>query len=202
MTEDDFSKRRDRFFFLLGYAITRWAYIDRSLFDFCKFALNTTERKTAIVFYRSPNIGDHLALTNVLMREAQLQPQHLKHWDQIARLTERLLPFRNDIAHNPPAQAAYVTVVVNKHDLSKSHVANQKQEWEIRTEPTKLLHRSKRVRDFRATSDHILEHIKKVQKLEQAISALRWELMGRPQGLGSTVPAPKFPENLDRDSQD
>src|SRR5882762_5498367 len=34
----------------LGYAITRWAYIDRSLFDFCKFALNTTERKTAIVF--------------------------------------------------------------------------------------------------------------------------------------------------------
>src|SRR5258707_12997113 len=50
MAEDDFSKRRERFFFLLGYAITRWAYIDRSLFDFCKFALNTTERKTAIVF--------------------------------------------------------------------------------------------------------------------------------------------------------
>jgi hypothetical protein len=52
---DDFLKKQERFFALAGYAITRWAYIDRNLFDFCKFALGTTDHKTAIVFYRTPS---------------------------------------------------------------------------------------------------------------------------------------------------
>jgi hypothetical protein len=102
MTEDDFRKRQERFFFLVGYAITRWAYVDRSLFEFCRFALNTTDRKTAILFYRTPSIGDHSILANALMRDAQLQAQHLKHWEQIVSAIEKLLPFRNDLAHNPP----------------------------------------------------------------------------------------------------
>jgi hypothetical protein len=201
MAEDDFLKRYERFFFLVGYAISRWAYIDRSLFDFCKFALNTTEHKTAIVFHRTTSIGDHLALTNALMRAAQLQPQHMKHWELIARVIEKLLPFRNDIAHNPPVQTGLTSIVMDKLDPSKSHLSEHKQWWEIRTEPTKLLHQSKnrKTRSIKATSEHILEHIKKLEKLERAISALNWEVMGRPPGVGPAVRAPTFPQSLDQD---
>jgi hypothetical protein len=201
MAEDDFLKQRERFFFLLGYAITRWAYIDRSLFNFCKFALNATEHKTAIVFHRTPSIGDHLALTDALMRAAQLQPQDLKHWEQIVHVMGKLLPFRNDIAHNPPVQAVSMKIMVNKHDPSKSHIADQKQQWEIRTEPTKLLHQSKnrKTRKINATSESIVAHLKKVEKLEHAISALSWKVLGRPPGLGPAVLAPAFPQDLDSD---
>jgi hypothetical protein len=200
MTEDDFRKRQEKFFFLVGYAITRWAYVDRSLFDFCKFALNTSERKTAIIFYRSPNIGDHLTLTNALMADAQLQPLHKKHWEQIVRAIEALLPFRNDLAHNPPVQTGFMAIAMNKNDPSKTHATEHKQWWEIRTEPRKLLHRpkNKKLREIKADSDQIFDHIKKVEILEDAISALCWELFGRPTGIGPTVPAPIFPPEMDQ----
>jgi hypothetical protein len=196
---DDFRKRQERFFFLVGYAISRWAYIDRSLFDFCKFALNTTEHKTAIVFHPSPNIGDHLTLTTALMHATEMKPEHLKHWEQVVRATEKLLPFRNEISHNPPAHVAFRTIVMNRDDPTKSHTSDPKQWWEIRTEPTKLLHqpKNKKRREVKATSESILEHIKKVDRLEHAICALQWELMGRPEGIGPAVPAPVFPANLD-----
>jgi hypothetical protein len=200
MTEDDFRKRREKFFFLVGYAITRWAYVDRSLFDFCQFALNTSEHKTAIIFYRTPNIGDHLTLTNALMADAQLQALHKKHWEQIVRAIGALLPFRNDLAHNPPVQTGFTAIAMNKNDPSKTHVTEHKQWWEIRTEPRKLLHRPKikKLRKTEADSDQIFDHIKKVEMLEDAITALRWELLGRPTGIGPTVPAPTFPPEMDQ----
>jgi hypothetical protein len=202
MTEpnDDFRKRQERFFFLVGYAISRWAYVDRSLFDFCKFALNTTDHKTAIIFFRTPNIGDHLALTNALMADAQLEPLHKKHWQQITRAIEALLPFRNDLAHNPPVQSGFMAIVLNKNDPLKSRATEHKQWWEIRTEPRKLLHKpkNKKVREIKSDSDQIFEHIKKVETLENAISALYWELLGRPVGVGPAVPAPIFPPEMDQ----
>jgi hypothetical protein len=198
--EDEFRKRQERFFFLVGYAITRWAYVDRSLFDFCEFALNTTERKTAILFYRTPSIGDHLTLTNALMRDAQLETRHSKHWEQIVGAIETLLPFRNDLAHNPPVQTGFMAIAMDKDNPLKTHATEHKQWWEIRTEPKKLLHKpkNKKPREIKATSDQILEHIKMVETLEQAISALSWEVLGRPKGLGPTVPAPIFPPEMDQ----
>lgn len=198
MAEDDASKEYERFFFLVGYAISRWAYIDRSLFDLCKFALNTTEHKTAIVFHRKPSIGEHLSLTDELLRASELQPRPLEHWNKIKLAMENLLPFRNDIAHNPPAQAGYMTIIMDKDDPSKSHVINRKQQMEIRTDQTKLLRQSKKKKNqgVKVTSENITEHIKKVATLQKAIYALSWELTGRPKGLGPTIPAPEFPTDL------
>src|ERR1700683_2718029 len=142
-TEDDSHKRMERFFSLVGYAITRWAHIDRSLFNFCKFSLDATEHKTAIVFHRSPSIGDHLALTNALMLATKMKPEHLKHRKQVFHFTKKLLPFRNDLAHNPPAQIVTLAISLNRSDPTKSRGLVPKQWWEIQTEPTKLLHQPK-----------------------------------------------------------
>jgi hypothetical protein len=198
MAEDDHSKRFERFFSLLGYAITRWAHIDRSLFDLCKFALNTTEHKTAIVFHRSPNIGDHLALANALIHATDLKREQLKHWENIAVAVEKLLPFRNDIAHNPPTQVAHMSARLHRSDL------DVKQWWEIRTEPTKLLHqpKNKKRREMKAKEDDLLKHIRKVNRAQTAFYALQWELMGPPPGTGPAVRVPTFPANLDQDDPD
>jgi hypothetical protein len=188
---DDHQKQRERFFSLVGYAITRWAYIDRSLFDFCKFALNANDIKTAIIFYRSPSIGDHLELTNALMSASGLPPETLEWWNLIAQVAKDQLPYRNDLAHNPPVQTAHITVV-------GEHVTKTEQWTEIQTEPTKLLHKSKRssARKISATADQVSDHIRKVEQLEQAIAALRWKLMGPPPGLSPTIQPPPFPQNL------
>jgi hypothetical protein len=190
---DDFLKKQERFFALAGYAITRWAYIDRSLFDFCKFALSTTEHKTAIVFYRTPSIGDHLGLANALFGASDLPPEALERWKRIAREMQRLLSFRNDLAHNPPVQLAYITMVGDQ-------VTDQRQEWQFRTDPTKLLHQppKQKTRKIEATANDVSAHIAKVELLEQAIAALHWQLMGRPPGLGPTIPPPDFPGEMDQ----
>jgi hypothetical protein len=60
----------EEFFALVGYAITQWADVDRLLFELCRFALNVSDRKTAIIFYRSQSIKEHLILTNSLLSES------------------------------------------------------------------------------------------------------------------------------------
>jgi hypothetical protein len=91
---------RDEFFALMGYAIARWAHVDRELFDLCRFALQTTPEETAIVFYRSPNIGDHLTLVDHLI-VLSISQESYREWKTIFNSLTSLLPFRNDIAHNP-----------------------------------------------------------------------------------------------------
>jgi hypothetical protein len=94
-TNESAARPREAFFATLGYAISRWAHVDRALFDFCKFALQTTEAKTAIVFYRSPSIGDHQITVDKLMR-ISVRDAQLKQWMKISKTIDRLLTFRND----------------------------------------------------------------------------------------------------------
>lgn len=195
MAEYDHQAEMERFFLRVGYAITRWAHVDSSLFTLCQYALNTTELKTAIVFHRTPSIGDHLRLTGALMQATDLKPDHLKHWKMIQGAIEKLLPFRNELAHNPPAQVAFMEVRLSKKSAPRT--ANVRQWWEIQTEPTKLLHPTKSKKGIKATTEQIVEHIRKVDRLQKAMYALQWELTGRPKGLGPGVPAPSFPANLD-----
>ena len=193
--EDEFRKKTEWFYFLVGYAITRWAYVDRSLFEFCEFALGATERKTAAVFYRSPSIGDHLTLTDSLMASAELSPESLKRWGKVSKAIGELLPFRNDLAHNPPVQVGFIAVSTNKNDPSKSNVSESRNWLEIRTEPKKLLR--PKTRAINATVELISEHIQKVEKVQGAIRALQWEVIGPPKGIDPTIPAPIFPDSLD-----
>ena len=62
----------------------------------------------------------------------------------------------------------------NKHDPSKTRMTEHELWWEIRTEPRKLLHNLNKRREIKADFDEIYEYIKKVEMLENAISALHW----------------------------
>ncbi len=135
------------------------------------------------------------------MHATDLNREQLKHWEKIAVAVERLLPFRNDIAHNPPAQVVYMTVPGKDSESKKADV---QQWWEIRTEPTKLLHqpKNKKRREMKAKEEDLLKHLRKVDRVLKAFYALQWELMGPPPGTGSGVRAPAFPANLDQDNPD
>jgi hypothetical protein len=114
-SESHHKKRFEEFFAAFGYAITRWAHVDRSLFHFCRFALSTTVEKMAIVFYRSQTIGDHLTLVDSLLK-VSLSKRRLKQWDHIYKMTQKHLPFRNELAHNPPVKVAHITAVRGRED--------------------------------------------------------------------------------------
>jgi hypothetical protein len=156
----------DQFFSRLGYAITRWAHVDRNLFEFCNFAMGTSKEITAVIFHRSPNIKDHLMLTDALMGYV-LNKARLKKWEEIRKMVEDNLQFRNDLAHNPPVQVVHLMAVVGE---PKFQVPPPKQWWEISTEPTKLLHKKGKPR--KATKEDIVSHIKNVNVLLNAM----WDL--------------------------
>jgi hypothetical protein len=140
--------------------------VDRALFDLCKFALRTTEEKTAVVFYRSPNIGDHLTLADKLLK-LSLEGSQAENWRQVHSEVTRLLPFRNDIVHNP----AIGTIVVggfgvelpyHTHEIPPELEKLGPPLWAIKTEPTKLLHRS---RSVEASREDLVEHVQAVNRL-------------------------------------
>jgi hypothetical protein len=156
-----------QFFYSIGNAINQWAYVDRALFGFCKFALCTTEEKTAQVFYKTPNISDHLVLADTLMK-LSLPAQKLQAWEYIRKTTSDLLEFRNFIAHNPSSR------VISTLDLA----APPKHYWEVRIEPSKLLR--KRAGRTGAEVQEITNHAVAVGELLKQIDALQKSLPKRP----------------------
>jgi hypothetical protein len=156
-----------QFFGPVGYAITRWALVDRELFDLCRFALATSDEKMAVVFYRSPSLKDHLMLADALLRLSLSQRQRAL-WGDIFSLADRLLPFRNDLAHNPPMQIVQIVVTLNAP--SDSPPIEPQQWWELRTENAKLLNKKKKA--MRAKVADVIQHIGEVDHLLD----LMWDL--------------------------
>jgi hypothetical protein len=176
-------EQMERFFFLVGYAITRWGHVDRALFDFCRFALGTTEEKAAVVFYASPNIGNHLVLADGLM-SLSVNNRLLKRWKAIVKMADEHLPFRNELAHNPPVQAIHIIAGGNP----KFPIPPPKSWWEITTEQTKLLLKRRQPRTSK--EEDITNHIHAVNKLLKEMWTLRKMLPTRPRRFS----APKAPQ--------
>jgi hypothetical protein len=187
---------RRRFYARLGYAISRWAYVDEQLFTFCRFALGVSEKRAAIVFYRGQTIGEHFAVTDALMKAAQLQDRHLEQWARIGKKINDLLPFRNDIAHNPVVQAGLMIVVLDDVSNGPGHVKSNKDWQAIRTSRTKLIHRTKGTREIDVTEADMLAHIDAVSDLEDDMHDLRWSLLGPPRGVNPKARRPYIPRDL------
>jgi hypothetical protein len=75
-------RRRDTFLRLVGECVTRWAFVDRSLFLIFKRALNTDLKSAGVA-----------------------SPSNFKTWKQYNKRMDSLLPVRNIIAHHPLLQA-------------------------------------------------------------------------------------------------
>ena len=175
LNPDEHMAAAQTFFMRIGYAITRWASIDEALFDFCHFALATSERKVAIVFYRSPNISDHAVLTDQLLRES-LRPKLLKRWTKIKKEFDKHSPVRNQIAHDSPGQRVELTAVIG--GTPQFEVPSPKQWWELKTQDRKVRFGGARVNT--ATSQDILQHIKDVEDLWRSMLELKRDLPKRP----------------------
>jgi hypothetical protein len=111
--------RRDQEIFtrLIGECITRWAFIDRALFEFCSHFLGGRSALTAIVYYRTPQLRQRLGLVDELFRtmiaitKAHIPSRSLvamrrcdemlREWKSAHKELERLSEVRNAIAHQP-----------------------------------------------------------------------------------------------------
>jgi len=136
--------KTNSFFAHIGYAITRWAFIDRDLFQFCHWALATTEAKTAVVFYGSAQIGVHISLTDTLMKQS-VSGRDLKEWQAIKLELDRLLPLRNDLAHEPVQQIVHFDTFTRSPGMIVFTASpSAKVTWESRTEERKFLRKWRR----------------------------------------------------------
>jgi hypothetical protein len=185
--ENQTREQMERFFSRVGYAITRWGHVDRALFDFCRFALDTTDEKAAVVFYGSPNIGNHLVLADALM-SLSVNKRLLKRWKEIVKIANEHLPFRNELAHNPPVQAIHIIAVLGGDP--KCPIPPPESWWEIKTDQSKLLHR--RRQPWRAKEQDITNHIHAIDKILHQMWTLRKMLPKRPRRFS----APKAPQVL------
>jgi hypothetical protein len=115
--------RRDEQIFsrLIGECITRWAFIDRALFEYCNYCLGGRWPITAIVFYRTPQLKQRLDLVDELLRKTiffikvripsrsrvaqQRCDTMLREWAIINKKLNGLIEVRNVIAHQPMMRA-------------------------------------------------------------------------------------------------
>jgi hypothetical protein len=174
----DFTSAADEFFSRVGYAITRWAHIDRSLFNLCDYAIGANKEMASAIFYKSPNIGDHLALANTLLGYCTDEKQQ-NIWSKIYLRIEGLLPFRNALAHNPPTQNTFMKIALDVGSnapssaiisaLPKAKMVSPDCYWSIRTEQSKLLHKNKKSKEVNIRKEEIIDHIGSVNDLLKSL---------------------------------
>jgi hypothetical protein len=105
--ERDPEKIKKEFFAALGYAINRWAYIERDLFEIFRVLLNTrSDAKAAYLFYKSKTISDHFTMTNVIVK-LSINTARLRKWNKIEKAFNALIPFRNRLAHDPSTRIVH-----------------------------------------------------------------------------------------------
>ena len=116
VTTDEISKANPyiQFFFYLGYAINRWAHVDREFFELFKFAVTTNDEvKAAILFYKKPSISERFDLIDSLMT-VSLNERRLVQWKAIIKPFSHLRGFRNRLAHDPATGVVVLWGIVGK----------------------------------------------------------------------------------------
>ena len=53
---------------LVGECITTWAFVDREVFRLFRLHLETTSKRTAVVYYRWPTLAGRADLTDALLK--------------------------------------------------------------------------------------------------------------------------------------
>jgi hypothetical protein len=146
----------ERFFSLVGHVITCWSKIDRALFALCRIALGKSESEALAEFYKRRTIRGRLNYTDDLLSE-RLGGADRENWRIIYKVTDTLLYFRNEVAHNPPVHVTQISQ------------GRQVDWWEIYTEPSKLL--DTKLVSIRIRNEDLSNHINQVAELEAKMAA-------------------------------
>lgn len=110
MTSDSTPDKETAFYSWVGLYITRWAFIEETLFLICSTVLGTDPARTAVVFYRTPTLSSRIELISELMTVRFPPPERAngghrdkryKAWERLAQKLKALMPMRNSVAHHP-----------------------------------------------------------------------------------------------------
>lgn len=148
-------EEHQRFYLALGHCINQWAYVDQLLFDCCKLALGTDEKRAAIVYYRWLALSQRADLTDELVTNVITMKEHTDAWSAIRTAINDHLPLRNLIAHHPTIGKLDVVVQLSE-DRKTSNTVSQKAWHQIETEQRELVRgkRKKRAISLKDLSDH------------------------------------------------
>jgi hypothetical protein len=185
-----------QFFFHMGFAISRWAIVDRNLFDVFHMVLRSNSDAVAsYLFYKSANISDHFAATDSLVN-LSVNAKQATAWAEIARAFNDesilLFNFRNRLAHDPVTQIVSAVGIAGE---PRQPIPRPPQpSWEIYREGAKLLGSRKRPKDILpVTVDRIIAHIEDVTKLAAALEQFKKHLPKKRQARPLKSVAPKPP---------
>jgi hypothetical protein len=172
------------FFLHVGYAITRWAHVDRALFELCRFALNASDEKTAAVFHKFKSISDHHVLTDDLLA-LSLSKSNMTRWAPISSELRRLLPYRNRIAHDPAIEIIHLYGFVGEpspETIERLSSMEPQQWWVIAPEESKLLNKKKvsQTASQELMQEDIVTHIRDVNRLLSKVWELQRQLPKKP----------------------
>lgn len=179
---------RLQFFFHLGFAISRWAYVDRDLYQIFRALVGgNSDAAVAYLFFKWNSIADHFDATDALISVRYPHPtKRTRDWADIKKLFKANINFRNRLAHDPVTQ-----IVSAAFGGSHGHVPPP--QWELHIETAKLLRPKKPEDDKPITVQRIVAHIEQVAKMQAAISKFRDNLPKRPPKRPSRPPQPKAP---------
>jgi hypothetical protein len=183
--EDNAEPDEQRFFYLMGFAISRWAHVDRELFRYYRFAIGGNQKAVALTFYDNKTIGSHLAMVDALLK-ISLPNLLWDQWEGIYKEIRALLPIRNALAHDPVS--AVISVAVQ---LSKDRTASTTRELSISHRSEKDALNPKRDSSKPITETELLAHIHRVIALENKMYAFNRVLPKRPSRQRAKSPQPK-----------
>ncbi len=106
ISQNEFQALHSEFMFYLGICISSWSTIDAWLFRIFKKCIGGTNRRAAFLFYKSPQISDHIRLVDIvvddLINQQKVNPKEFaREWKCTCKSLKCLIEFRNHIAHNP-----------------------------------------------------------------------------------------------------
>jgi hypothetical protein len=160
------------FFFHLGFAINRWAFVERELFHVFRFLLgNTSDSAASYLFYKQPTTALRFSMVDTLV-DAILTPSHKNRWAGIKKRFNKEIPLRNRLAHDPSNQIVSAAGSVG----SSAPPPVPPPIWELQWEPAKLL-QSKKPGDLQPVNvTRIVTHISEVTDLQNELSEFRKKL--------------------------
>jgi hypothetical protein len=172
---DRLVRESERFFAAIGRAITRWAGIDHQLYITCMFCLGlgegnvaiaNEEKKLANIYYDSPNIIDHLCLTDTIV-ESYVDKRYKKEWKKLLDDIAIILPIRDIITHEP-------LIYEWNHDASSSFDKLSSTQITITTHNKKLIASGKA--KITLTAHDIESHAQDVREVAIALVKFRGRL--------------------------
>jgi len=178
-----------QFYARLGFCISRWAYIERELYQISKWALGCSDTLATYVFYQWSSFENKIKYVDGLLERAASK-QARSEWKGLNSNIKALAIDRNFIVHQPAAVASH-----HRINISTGAVESELEQHIIRTEPLEV--RAGKRKDRVITSDDLVKHIIALNALSRHLVDFSGRLLRSRRQLAKSAP-PKKPPNSAR----